>query len=348
MDERIVNAEQWYDKNKLLYEQFSEEVEEIIIKILNTQGVPYQSVSHRVKEKDSYLKKCNKEKYANPIEEITDVFGIRVIAYTNRDVLRTCEILKKEFLIDEKRSIDKATVLETDKVGYRSVHYILQLNGNRTKLAEYAAFKGLKCEVQVRTLLQHAWAEIEHDRNYKFAGVLPDDIKRRFHLVAGVLEMMDSEFDRLSEDIDKYSKQAAEAMKKGDYNLPIDSKSLEQYGLKKLAGILCVRPHNDGIMISEEVVQELISFGYNTIQDIENALKNYMNVFSESTSTTLDGIFRDLMILEDCEKYFIQAYKREWDYIHKSDIDFYKKNGVSDIEKYIEQYDIYIDYENEG
>ena len=192
MDKKIKDAEQWYDTNKGLYEHFSKEMESVITKIIEAENLPYQSVSSRVKEKESYLNKCKKEKYTNPIDEITDVSGIRIIAYTNQDVERICEVLQREFLIDQEHSINKSESLMTDKVGYRSVHYVLQLSERRAKLPEYSSLKDLKCEVQVRTLLQHAWAEIEHDRNYKFSGILPDEIKRRFHLVAGVLELMET------------------------------------------------------------------------------------------------------------------------------------------------------------
>ena len=54
MEQKIVDAEQWYDKNKSLYEQFSQEVEEIITKVLKSKSIPYQSVSHRVKEKKGF------------------------------------------------------------------------------------------------------------------------------------------------------------------------------------------------------------------------------------------------------------------------------------------------------
>jgi len=345
MEKKIKEAEQWYDKNKGLYEQFSQEVEEIITKILKKQGIPYQSVSHRVKEKESYLNKCRKEKYANPIEQITDLSGIRVIAYTNVDVQRICDILQTEFLVDKKNSINKSQNLETDKVGYRSFHFILQLNENRIGLAEYSAYKELKCEVQVRTLLQHAWAEIEHDRNYKFAGVLPDDIKRRFHLVAGVLEMMDNEFDRLSAEIDEYSKNMKKAVEEGNYDLPIDSKSLEQYGLKKFKGLINLCPDSDGTMISEKVVKELQRFGYREIRSIEDNVNKHIDALCEASSPTLIGVFRDLMILEDCERYFKEAYNQGWHSIDQRDVEFYKQNGVTNIEKYIKEYDIYIEDE---
>ena len=95
MDTKIKEAEVWYDKNKRLYEDFSREMENIIIKILKNQGILYQSVSHRVKEKESYLNKCDNEKYDNPVEEIMDVSGIRIIAYTNRDVSDICRIYRR-------------------------------------------------------------------------------------------------------------------------------------------------------------------------------------------------------------------------------------------------------------
>ena len=109
----------------------------------------------------------------------------------------------------------------------------MQLSERRLGLAECKKYRDLRCEVQVRTLLQHAWAEIEHDRNYKFSGVLPHEIRRRFYLVAGVLEMMDREFDRLSGDIDEYVERMENEVSAGNYNLSIDSKSVEQYMLKE-------------------------------------------------------------------------------------------------------------------
>lgn len=58
------DLEQWYDRNKALYEQFSKEVEEIITKILKSKEIPYQSVCHRVKEKESYLNKSPLYKFS--------------------------------------------------------------------------------------------------------------------------------------------------------------------------------------------------------------------------------------------------------------------------------------------
>lgn len=338
MEQKIKDAGQWYDKNKALYERYSIEIEEIITKILKTKNIPYQSVSHRVKEKESYLNKCRNEKYTNPIDQITDVSGIRIITYTNQDVSSICKILQDEFLIDECNSGNKAEMLETDKVGYLSVHYILQLGVKRLELPENKVYENLKCEVQVRTLLQHAWAEIEHDRNYKFAGVLPKEIKRRFYLVAGVLELMDCEFDKLSKDIDEYAKCMKKAVLKGNYNLGIDSKSMEQYLLKRFGGEANIRILIDGEIISEEVVEELVSFGYKAIQEIEDDLDSYGIVLREDRSCI--GLLRDLMIIKDCEKYFNVAYNDHWQFTYKSEVEYWKEKGSENVEKYLSDHRI--------
>jgi len=74
------------------------------------------------------------------------------------------------------------------------------------KLPEYTACKDCVFEIQIRTILQHTWAEIEHDKNYKYSGVLPDEIERRLNLLSAVLESADNEFNTISQEIDNYTK----------------------------------------------------------------------------------------------------------------------------------------------
>lgn len=73
-------------------------------------------------------------------------------------------------------------------------------------MPEFSAYKGLCFEIQIRTALEHAWAEIEHDRGYKLGGRLPSDLNRRFKLLSGLLESADLEFNRLTVEIETYAK----------------------------------------------------------------------------------------------------------------------------------------------
>ncbi len=335
MSERIQEISNWYDVNKDVYERFSKEISNIIEKILKKNNIPFHSISYRTKEKGSFLTKSQKEKYSNPMEEILDIAGIRIIAYTNQDVIKICEVIKNQFLVDADNSGDKAEILSEDRVGYLSVHFIVQLSKNRADLPEYEEFKDLKGEIQVRTLLQHAWAEIEHDKNYKFSGVLPKDIKRRFHLVAGVLEMMDKEFDSLSRDIDEYVQEIKEKTKEEDFNVDIDSTTLKEYLLYKRSKKDI--EFEDKGEVNYKVIDELKKFGFNKIKDIEKCLSN---TEVEIRDTSSAGLLRDLMIISDAKKYFEDSFQGYWGGYTDEDLSFWVESGVQNIEMYLRHHDI--------
>jgi len=140
---------------------------------------------------------------------------------------RVTDLLKLEFEIDKANSEDKRTVLETSAFGYRSVHLIARLRGARLSSPEYTNLRGRWFEIQVRSVLEHAWAEIEHEVKYKPRVDYTVEITRRFARIAGVLEFLDSEFLSLRHErerlIDSYRE--AYAAKK-DYDTPFDSARL--------------------------------------------------------------------------------------------------------------------------
>lgn len=109
-----------------------------------------------------------------------------------------CEAIEREFEVIERT--DRSSLLaDEERLGYQSIHYLVRLASNRAALAEYSPFAHDIIEIQVRTILQHAWAEIEHDIQYKSVEALPSDIRRRFMALAGMLEIGDREFQALAE-----------------------------------------------------------------------------------------------------------------------------------------------------
>jgi ppGpp synthetase/RelA/SpoT-type nucleotidyltranferase len=71
---------------------------------------------------------------------------------------------------------------------------IVRLKGPRSKPPEFAFARGKWFEIQVRSILEHAWAEIEHEVVYKSGMEFPGQFKRRFAAIAGLLEMIDKDF----------------------------------------------------------------------------------------------------------------------------------------------------------
>jgi hypothetical protein len=104
-------------------------------------------------------------------------------------------IIDSEF--DVLQRLDK-TSAEPDRLGYQSIHYLVQYPRSRTSLSDNRRFAGLTAEIQVRTILQHAWAEIEHDIQYKAVAAVPELIRRRFTALAGLIEIADREFQAIA------------------------------------------------------------------------------------------------------------------------------------------------------
>lgn len=344
MEDKIKKAEDWYDKNANIYKQFSSEVAQIIDKILKSKCILYHSITNRVKEKESFINKCKKDSYSNPVEEIMDVAGVRIIAYTNNDVKKICKVIEQDFEIDGENSDNKIDNMDENIVGYLSVHYIAKLNDTRLKLTENIIYQNCICEIQVRTLLQHAWAEIEHDRNYKFSGILPKDIKRRFYLISGVLEMMDREFDALSKEIDDYSKMVQKKTKESDYDIEIDTESLSQYLLMKFKNNKNIIHLTAGV-VNNDVIEELIRFGFIKIEDIEQALteENLNKLIPKKGTRTYIGLLRDLMLFLDVKKYF-QIYNNNWAGTTERQVRRWEEMGIKDIRNYLHDENIAIEY----
>lgn len=211
-----------YDKNHNIYVDFLSYFKDTVNRILTNESINIQSIDSRVKDRNSLEKKIKTKKKYKSIDEITDICGIRVITYFTDDVNRIASFLKSEFEIDEANSIDKRNIEDPTKFGYVSLHYIVSLKENRASLAELRPFKGLKIEVQIRTILQHAWAEIEHDLGYKTAVDIPINIRRSFSRLASIIELADEEFVRIKSSMQSYSEQVKLGLESNNHKIRID------------------------------------------------------------------------------------------------------------------------------
>lgn len=338
------DAVQWYAQNRGLYKKLSEKIHNILLELLEESAITIHVITNRAKEIDSFKNKINNPKYDDPLNQITDLSGVRIIAYVEDDLQPISKIIEEAFDIDTENSGDKAIELGTDKVGYKSIHYIAKIKENRSNLPEYKKFKDLKFEIQIRTILQHAWAEIEHDKNYKFNGVLPTDIKRRFKILAGTLELVDRGFNELSKEIDKISNSVSEADQKDQLSeIPISSTTLKQFLNNRFQKNI-----DDGIIepsfyeFDDLIIKELELFGVKNLAELDkiipkNFSENLVKAHSLNETATFVGIIRDLMIINDSEKYFKDVWQNNWGRIDNEAINFYRQYGI-DIDEIIDRY----------
>ena len=219
-----------YDSRMGLFKDFASSTESLVKTLLETETHPFHSVASRVKDRDHLEEKCKRPgKNYTSISEVTDVIGVRVIAYFEDEVDRIGALIEREFEVDRENSIDKRKVLDPDRFGYLSLHYVCALSTVRGQLPENKRFKDLKCEIQIRSVLQHAWAEIEHDLGYKAGSVIPAPIRRRFSQLAGLLELADQEFLRIRDDLAEYTSHVKSALPSATSQIEIDEVSIAAF-----------------------------------------------------------------------------------------------------------------------
>lgn len=192
-----------YDERRDSYIQFEKKIRLLIDDIIENKM--NCTISSRVKDRISLKKKLDKKnnKYSD-INQITDIIGIRIITLFSADLDIIAKLIETEFSVDKINSVDKRKVLEPDRFGYLSLHYVVSLNDQRLDLLEYKKFKNIRFEIQIRSILQHAWAEIEHELGYKSSIEIPLKERRDFSRLASLLEIADEKFGELKKNLEIY------------------------------------------------------------------------------------------------------------------------------------------------
>lgn len=216
-----------YDTRHGLYVDLAANVHKLLEQLLAQRGLVAHSITSRCKGRESLERKLKKpnRSYA-ALDDITDITAIRITTYFAEDVDAAAEVVASEFIVDESASIDKRAYDDPDRFGYQSLHYVVTISETRSQLAEWARFDGIRFEIQVRTILQHAWAEIEHDLGYKSPRSIPVHVRRRFSRVAGLLELADSEFSEIRRTLDAYSASVSHEIEVDPSAVSINSLSL--------------------------------------------------------------------------------------------------------------------------
>lgn len=187
----------WVRSHPQAAAEFAEAIEDA----LDDAGVVYDRVATRIKGWPSLKAKAKKRReggepvYPDPWKDINDVLGVRITVFHSTVIPEVIDVLGKTFTVH--RSVDKAAETRiSGGFGYGSHHLILEVDGAHDELRDYVGFI---FEVQIRTVLQHAWAEFEHDIRYKQGHKAPSpQVDRLFTLAAGLIELADQQFDEIA------------------------------------------------------------------------------------------------------------------------------------------------------
>jgi len=196
-------ARRYREEYRPRYEKFVSRVQALLEEMLTTDaGFPIDHFERRVKTVDSFLKKIERKQYKDPFREIKDCAGLRIITTYPDTVDQVAKKIREEFNVDEDNSLDKIDDLGDTEFGYRSVHLIVSLPKQRASLLEWKPFADLCAEIQIRNVLQHAWATLSYDLTYKSTLLesredLIQEIQRETAIHSAALEGVEKGFTRM-------------------------------------------------------------------------------------------------------------------------------------------------------
>jgi len=195
-----------YAKRRPDYVVFGETLERVLREIAKKHS-PAAIVQVRPKTIPSFAEKIfrKKAKCMDPVNEFTDLCGGRVITHTADEVEAISRFIEESFLIDWENSEDVSRRLKPSEFGYRSVHYIVTFAEGVFPSEDVPveipqslySMANPRAEVQVRTLLDHSWADISHDRAYKSGFLVPEKWERELARLAAQLEDCGEDMSRI-------------------------------------------------------------------------------------------------------------------------------------------------------
>lgn len=264
-----------YEGSHRRYERLAEEALFILKEAISAKKIKIHSLYHRVKTYKSFLEKAKRKQYEDPIVQIQDLVGLRVVCLFLSDIKRLGEIVRETFeVISEDDKIDS---LDISTFGYFSVHFIVRLKRDCSG-PRYEGLKDILLEVQIRTMAMDAWATISHYLDYKSDSDVPQQIKKDFIALSGLFYVADTHFEMFFKEKRKMAKTIKESFKKTRHGLDqaINLDSLSEYLKKKYSD-----RRQSSLQSISELVGELGQSEYKTIREVDEALKRGTVAFLE-------------------------------------------------------------------
>ena len=266
---------QQYKQLLPVYEKLASQVSKQLKVFFEEAGVILAAIEHRVKTESSLAGKLRiKGSKYKSIFDITDITGLRVITFYIDDVDKVASALERLFEIDWENSIDKRKAHEIDSFGYLSLHYICRIPKSTFSDPEYPEINKIRFEVQMRTVLQHAWANMNHDTGYKTGVEIPRAYLRNMSRLAGMLELVDDEFSRIRRELSDYRRRVQKLVASGNLaDVQLDGDSFKSY--------LSIKPF-------ESLTKRIASINQAEIQEVD--LSKFLPLFKTLGFKTLGDI----------------------------------------------------------
>ena len=213
-----MNLSEYKETERLLYKEFSKLVRRLLKPKIDQTEYNLHIIQARAKDVESLREKLVKANLLSSTtieEEIKDLAGCRIIFYLDSDVQKfmSSRIVQDVFkVITETYKVHHPKdEIKSSNDFYMADHFVIELSDNLSSTSEYSKFQGLRCEIQVCTILNHAYAAMNHKiyKKPEVAGFASGEFikieKRLISLAENHIIQAGYEFQKIYDDLQRLS-----------------------------------------------------------------------------------------------------------------------------------------------
>lgn len=192
-----------YVEKLSLYEEYTSRIRNLVQDLVEREDIEICSIEGWAKEPVEVVRylSAQGDSGALDLDRIADLVTVRVLLRFPEDVYKVEEIVCSEFDVDLEHSIPSSGLEDPFRFGYPAVVYSLSLSESRSSLREWRKYLGLGFRLELRTVLQEAWATISPRVNLNVDSVSEKKLKRKLVRLAALLEEADEGFLSLWEEV---------------------------------------------------------------------------------------------------------------------------------------------------
>ena len=312
----------WYFNKKDLMETTKSLYESLLTSLLiDRDDITNPKIESRIKDRKSCISKFER-KYLKDFPDavtlddlktkITDLIGIRIICAYEDEIETVKKTIEENFKVLD--TTDKTSELaKNEKFGYKGIHLDVKFSDERSQLPEYKKTSEFQIEIQIRTIIQHAWSSLDHRIIYKH-DVSPE-LNRAVDRLAALFEIADSEFIRIRNETEKEVKdsekqiqemeKAAPQLKKTPSLGPLNLMNFYQFLKMKYPSYVFYTHRANSIL--HEILSYDEQFGLNTLIDAYDKSNKQVEAYRKANENILSmnpyTLLRHILYKYDKEKY---------------------------------------------
>jgi len=288
-----------YFRRRPAYQRLCDEAATQVRRMLEHRGVPFASISGRVKSWHSMSERLS-GKAVPPSQFMTrlkDTAGVRIVVWRPSDRTDIARDIHELFNVHET----KEASLRRSADGYSDDKYYCSLRPGPGVGKDVA---GLTFELQVQTAMMNAWASAGHDLSYKAPFQLPDILSKRFALLAALMDLADDNMNALTDEV------AATAAKLSDDRLNVLGLKAHLDAVVDVVdtGKHLVRMFTDAAD-ARSLVIELRKCGVQRLDDLRhiinrNTVKGCLGAVERNVFLNYSSLVRLILIMKKPDSYF--------------------------------------------